>query len=629
MMLSLQKHITIIFIFITSLLQAQVPSIDCVQAGVANPTITWTEDNSGCNQYAIYVSIDGGPFTILNTITAGTTNSQVYTATDGTSHVLSFYMACTNNPLNTSDTINNQRMINPEIKSVSLINNNTVQIQWNQSISPNTGFYRVYESVNGSALATQRGADINGIASTSQIHTYPSNISSPLTYTVTALDKCLGNENLPTAPTGYHSSIFMDIKTDRCASALNISWTPYIGWDAVDYYLIEAINTTDNSTFRDTISKDSSSYRLENVTDANNYNIHVSAHHQNGNYSASNDSIININVVALPKFTYLANTSVHDNGVHLNFYVDNSADIKEFEIHRAQIGGQFSQIWSQKVDLPAGVNENDLMARLSVASSYIDRNALKDDIAYNYKIIAIDSCQQSHESNIGTSMLLEGNADYEYVNELYWPSYKDWTNGVSDYEILSQIDTQTNWYNIINVTDTFYNHDIEAQTRDESTRDYDGVFCYQIKAKTSPSPRDNAYGIDSIVSKSNKLCLVQWPPFLSAIPNAFTPLEPEDFDGDPCQLDSDYQNDCFGPNMVFIQNQGYYFAVFDRNGQQVFETSDPKQKWDGLFHPKNGPATHPMPSGTYVYLLRFKLPKPDNPSLMIDKELKSIFMLLR
>jgi hypothetical protein len=608
---------------------AQAPEISCVPTGVTNPTIQWIEPTGICPQYTLYVSINGGPYNASTTFPQGTSTDYQYLNGDGSNNQLSFYFACDNNPTVTSDTVTNERMLNPVIQSVTMTNNTTVNITWDQGVSPSTGFYRVYESINGSALATQRGTDIAGIGTTSMSYTYPSNITTPLTYTVTALDNCKGNEDLPTAPTGYHSSVFMSLETDRCASALDISWTQYIGWDDIEHYLIRSTDLSNGALSVDTVHKDSSSFLLTDMIDANSVTTYIEAVSSNGNISRSNDTSVLINVVALPRYTYLANTSVHANGVAIKYYTDNQADIKSFEVHRRQINGQFTKIWSERVALPNGVNPADLNARLSVPMSYLDNNAIYDKLGYQYKVMAVDSCDQLHESNIGTSMFLEGNADYEYVNELKWPHYNTWDNGINSYQVLKQIDSSDNWIVAESLLDSFYDHDIEEETRDPLTRDYDGVFCYKIKAKTTPTNRDVLYGIDSIESMSNTLCLVQWPPYLSGVPNAFTPLAASEYGGNPCDTSGMYLNDCFGPNMVFMQKEDYLLAIFDRTGQLLFQTKDPAVKWDGRYYPQNGPPKQDMPMGAYVYVLRFRLPNPDDPSTHTDKVLKGMFMLIR
>jgi len=69
------------------------------------------------------------------------------------------------------------------------------------------------------------------------------------------------------------------------------------------------------------------------------------------------------------------------------------------------------------------------------------------------------------------------------------------------------------------------------------------------------------------------------------IPNAFTP-------------NGDALNDIFKPTInQTVQN--FYFAVFSRSGQKVFETRDYGQGWDGKYKGKE------QPQGTYVYHIKF------------------------
>lgn len=52
------------------------------------------------------------------------------------------------------------------------------------------------------------------------------------------------------------------------------------------------------------------------------------------------------------------------------------------------------------------------------------------------------------------------------------------------------------------------------------------------------------------------------------IPNAFTP-------------DGDGINELFGPVMLYYRPETFEFTIFSRNGQVVFHTTDPGQKWNG------------------------------------------------
>ena len=87
-------------------------------------------------------------------------------------------------------------------------------------------------------------------------------------------------------------------------------------------------------------------------------------------------------------------------------------------------------------------------------------------------------------------------------------------------------------------------------------------------------------GNHAVVSTSNYQEIV--PPLSIFIPDAFTP-------------NGDGINDSFGIKGEGIQNMT--LRIFNRWGEEVFETSNPKQQWDGNYKDK------PAESGVYVYQL--------------------------
>jgi gliding motility-associated-like protein len=58
------------------------------------------------------------------------------------------------------------------------------------------------------------------------------------------------------------------------------------------------------------------------------------------------------------------------------------------------------------------------------------------------------------------------------------------------------------------------------------------------------------------------------PDMLIFVPNAFTP-------------DGDGLNELWGPVLSNVDAAAYKLTIYDRYGQIVFETRDPKQKWNG------------------------------------------------
>src|SRR4051794_21122795 len=74
-------------------------------------------------------------------------------------------------------------------------------------------------------------------------------------------------------------------------------------------------------------------------------------------------------------------------------------------------------------------------------------------------------------------------------------------------------------------------------------------------------------GNNAITSTSNYAEVV--PPLQLYNPSAFTP-------------NGDGLNDTFGIKGDGIKN--YHIYVFDRWGKVIFESSNPKEQWDGKFH---------------------------------------------
>jgi gliding motility-associated-like protein len=87
-------------------------------------------------------------------------------------------------------------------------------------------------------------------------------------------------------------------------------------------------------------------------------------------------------------------------------------------------------------------------------------------------------------------------------------------------------------------------------------------------------------GENSITSTSNYAEVI--PPLSIFIPNAFTP-------------NGDGINDQFGVKGEGIKN--YHLYIYDRWGEVIFESSNPRQQWDGNYEGK------PAQEGTYVVQL--------------------------
>lgn len=588
------------------------PEIECVPSDFGNPLISWTEATDVCPSFTLYVSINGGPFNPLSSFSSGTTTSYRHVGADGTSNSLGYQFVCDSDPSVVSDTIYNSKMLLPEIERVSIVGPNQVQLNWKQGISPGTEIYRVYELISGSLTPTPRSGDIVGINNTTYTHTYPSAVSNPVSYLVTASNSCGGNENFIGAK--YHTSVFQTLNVNRCDAAMTINWSPYIGWnDTLDYYniIIDDQDPSTADTFQ--VSANDTNYTATGFTDGNQINVKVEAVSKSGLISTSNDTTFLADIVNPASYVHLPSVSVMPNGqVELKFYCDPLADIRAFEIYRGTDTSSIGKIATEKVPLPFNVSPLDLPGRLLPYAVYMDNdpNILTDKLSYHYYVTALDSCNQTFQSNTAQTILLQGNASSDYKNELEWSSYPFLGNGLSGYEVKRRDDSDSTFYSVMNTSINQYNDDIEAETRNPATRDEDGIFCYQVEAQTLPSDTDRLHLLDSIAISSNMLCLAQWPPFLTGIPNAFTP-------------NGDQLNDTFKPKMVFLTDDGYQMQIYDRWGQKIFETNDPNIGWDGTFQ------GNPMAPGMFVYVIRFRIPDTTDPSRVLAKEVRDRLILIR
>lgn len=92
-------------------------------------------------------------------------------------------------------------------------------------------------------------------------------------------------------------------------------------------------------------------------------------------------------------------------------------------------------------------------------------------------------------------------------------------------------------------------------------------------------------GKNQIVSVSNEVEII--PPLVYYIPNAFTP-------------NGDGLNDSFG--LVGEGITEYTIQIFNRWGNLIFESKDPKNQWDGSYHNEKSEV------GVYVYKISAKGP---------------------
>ncbi|MEA3497177.1 MAG: PKD domain-containing protein, partial [Bacteroidota bacterium] len=198
---------------------------------------------------------------------------------------------------------------------------------------------------------------------------------------------------------------------------------------------------------------------------------------------------------------------------------------------------------------------------------FIDKFVDVHSNSYIYRIQTIDSCEyESPYSNIGKSILLTIDTTQEY-SILHWTAYQDWQGEVSEYEI-QIFDENFKDFKTIAYADknTFL-------FIDDKTNLNQYKYCYRIKAIRT----------DGIESISNEVCIPT--EFHIYAPNTFTPNEDE-------------INNSFQIKGTFIIE--YNIKIYNRWGEQVFESNDIHDSWDGKYKGKVCPV------GAYYYQIYAK-----------------------
>lgn len=116
-----------------------------------------------------------------------------------------------------------------------------------------------------------------------------------------------------------------------------------------------------------------------------------------------------------------------------------------------------------------------------------------------------------------------------------------------------------------------------------------GVYCFTLKAT-------NDYGCVDTVTHCGEIYNMERVFF----PNAFSP-------------NNDGKNDEFGPLLINISQldiKDFYFAVYNRYGELVFESDKPDVRWKGLLR-----SSKMADMGVYYYICKFTTPKNER----IDK----------
>ena len=426
----------------------------------------------------------------------------------------------------------------PSINYVTVFSEDRVIIEWsNESLNDDFDTIRLYES------AIDQPSFIYSTGNTIPNH-FQHTVSSDQvnSYTATQQDTC---GNISIDPAVVHSTILVN-STTPTFETVNLSWTPYIGWDSIASY--DIYRSGDSIA---TVHGESLSYQDTNLCNVV-YDYYIVANHPEENFqSRSNKTFITPDYVEYDSPLNLISTSVLNNE-HIitkwDYYSDHTSDIIGYNIDR----------WD---DYFGWIINYDYTPQ----SPYIDSN-VGVHRNYKYRISYEDNCGNvGPDSNIGNNIVLDG---VQYANryDLNWNSYQHWDDGVQEYIIEYNQLENTSQYITDAGTDTTYIHS------NPTKNDIDTSYCYRVVAINDAD--------QSIKSYSNTRCFIPEPK--NHFPNAFSPND-------------DGLNETFKYEGQFAKKLNT--EIYNRWGNLVYSSDEIEFEWDG----ENENTGEVCPQGTYIF----------------------------
>lgn len=461
----------------------------------------------------------------------------------------------------------------PEIYTVSIDSiTEQVVLSWNINPKPDTYGYIIYmRDENNIAVAIDT---VFGRLSNSTSLSLDTDKQS-FTFSVAAFDSCLTDLGTFYATTGKcpeHTSMYLTNSYDICSRTVNLSWSPYIGWEAVLEYEIFAKKDTGAYT---SIGRTTATDFSFSALVLKGYDFIVKAKDaSSSNESFSNKSSRFTLSPTRPDFHYTRTVTVQANQNVIKHDIENNTGVKEIVIQRQNDSGNFVDITTIPVS--------------TANIEYLDTDVKPQEQNYNYRVILVDSCGfYADTANLSRTILLKAIPDnLNMVNYLNWTAYKGFAGSILRYNLYRGFEGQYFTVPVASLPadQLFYYDTVSDQLN------FNGQVCYYVEAIEAT----NVYGFSEI-SRSNEICPVFNP--LIYIPNSFSPND-------------DGYNQFFKPELSLKDVTQYELLIMNRWGEIIFRSENQEQGWNGT----NAFSNEPCQQGSYLYLLKVK--NGDNQELL-------------
>ncbi|HRK27184.1 MAG TPA: gliding motility-associated C-terminal domain-containing protein [Chitinophagales bacterium] len=579
----------------TATLQAQpaAPNLQCVNILLSgNVQLNWAPGTGGTNcgatftAYNIYVANNpAGPFTLLTTIPDALQTTFV-DATSNPTTTLYYYMEtqCGGAVSAPSQTLDTQPPVAPVITTASVLNNNTVQLNWLPSSSPETAGYIIYRAdINGNYIPIDT---LLNPAATFYQDAAAQPGTQPEAYKIASFDGCT---NVTPGPDNGipHQTVHLTAGTTDCLSEITLNWTKYRGWGTgISGYslILTDANNVAISTIAD-LDTATTSFTYPIPDGETNACFRIVARRDN-NIDISNSNFVcaSIFIPEAPDFICLTNITVGQNdSIFLTWNIDTSVPLNGIRIRRSQ------------TDSTALTNYADytLPSPISATMNFTDTNTETRRFAYTYQIQHFNVCNQNTYSGIAQTIRLRARDQFNLTNGLDWTPFYLTNATLLNYNIYRSIINDNNYALLATLPPNVLEYE-DPLGQDTGVPGY----CYRIEAIYQIACPDGFN--DMLSSFSNTVCINQAPRIF--VPNAFAP---------------NGINNIFKPIILYPNADGYLMQVMNRWGEVLFTTTNPDDGWDGNFKGQLAPQ------GVYAYYITMKTP------IGITLERKGTVMLVR
>lgn len=459
------------------------------------------------------------------------------------------------------ESLSNFRPEDPTLKVVT-IDNGIAQLYWSPSQSDAVNEYIIERNlppwttyyVTGNTDTLYIDNDIGNV-------NYTDPCSNIIIYNVRAKDLC-GAESPGDNKLVSHNNILLKGNTsDLCERKAKLQWNSYKNMNPpVTSYKVQKSSDGVNFSDYDVVNSEQGKENYEYV-DTLILSPFKSIYYRIEALNVNNLSSVSCVVALLPTPDTLTSFRINNVTVTDNTFITLTAESEPktipaaVEIYRTDVTNS-----QPLTSLPW--NDTGI---LTFEDNNVDVNAQ----SYIYSIKALDECGfEIASGNSFNSLLLTIMVDNNNNVSLYWNNHLGWGDELQNYLVYKYND---------GVLVSGYPVTVDASLTGYDETDNSGAIktTYVIEAVNT----------SGIASRSNEVLLPRNAEV--NVPTAFRPLSlyPE--------------NREFNPLLKNIDPTAYIFVIYNRWGQQIFETHDPSKGWDGSYRGE-------IQQGIYIYQISYR-----------------------